>query len=76
MINRLIDSHTEKSPAITVDNTSLSVSVMLGDANLIKIEATTQAKANTTSIIAVKNLEFIIWLFVTGRVWVRYDSSP
>lgn len=66
----------ENSPTITVDNNNLSVVKNVGDENIISREITRQMNPNIISIIAVKNFDVIIWFFVTGRVWVKYDSSP
>ena len=74
-INSVSVSPSEKLPFITVERKNFIESKNVGETNIIKIEITMQAKPQSISINAVKYFEFNSSFFVTGRVWVRYDSS-
>ncbi len=66
----------EKLPTIIVDSKIFNVLNIVGDTNLIKSDAIKVKNPKVISIIAVKNFELTSCFFVTGRVWVKYASSP
>ena len=74
-MNKVKTKTSEKFPDIRLERKIFKVSKNVGETNIIKIEIIKQAKPQRISIRLVKYFELISSFFVTGRVWVRYDSS-
>lgn len=66
---------TEKLPEIRLEIKNFIVSKNVGEMYIINIETIKQANPQSISINAVRYFELMSSFFVTGRVWVRYDSS-